>query len=221
MNSLAFQPILAAARSARNPATMAGFAIPDFDAPAPVAATDPAADAAVALAATLAAAEATGFAAGEAAAQQAAAVGHAAREAAALEAVAAALQEGSAAAAAASMEAAEALAGLLLGALDAALPEAAARLAPDAAARLATLLRPLVEEGVAVTLRVAPGLAAAVASRLAAPGLALTGIAITEDPALPPGDASAAWRGGGAALSLAARRQAVADLLDTFELTEA
>jgi hypothetical protein len=104
---------------------------------------------------------------------------------------------------------------MLAAALDAALPEAAARLAPEAAARLADALRPLLESGVAVTLRVAPGCAAAAAARIGDPALA-----IEEDQALPPGDASAAWRGGGAAVSLAARRQAVAALLQAFDLQE-
>jgi hypothetical protein len=47
-----------------------------------------------------------------------------------------------------------------------------------------------------------------------------TALAITEDPDLPPGDAAAAWRGGGAALSLTARRQAIAALLQAFDLQE-
>ncbi|WP_456305205.1 hypothetical protein, partial [Dankookia rubra] len=66
-----------------------------------------------------------------------------------------------------------------------------------------------------VTLRVAPGQAAAAAARIGAAALT-----IAEDPDLPPGDAAAAWRGGGAALSLAARRQAIAALLQAFDLQE-
>jgi hypothetical protein len=81
--------------------------------------------------------------------------------------------------------------------------------------RLASELRPLLEEGVAVRLRVAPGVAAVAAARINDASLA-----VEEDPSLPPGDAVAAWRGGGAALSLAARRKAIAAVLAAFELQE-
>ena len=69
----------------------------------------------------------------------------------------------------------------------------------------------------AVTLRVAPGRRR---RRRPSARIGATALAITEDPDLPPGDAGAAWRGGGAALSLAARRQAIAALLQAFDLQE-
>ena len=214
--SLAFEPVLPLVRPAPRPLLPAmGFDVPDFDAPPPPAGPDPAATAAAETQARHAAAREAGFAEGEATAREAAAASLAAREAQALERIAAALADAAPRAGEAAGEAAEALAGLLLAALDAALPEAAARLAPEAAARLAAELRPLLEEGVAVTLRVAPGCAAAATARIAEPALT-----ITEDPSLPPGDAAAAWRGGSATLSLAARRQAVAALLHAFDLQE-
>ncbi|MCO6419430.1 hypothetical protein JYK14_25180, partial [Siccirubricoccus sp. KC 17139] len=132
----------------------------------------------------------------------------------ALEAIAAALTEQEAALTAAAEASAQALAELLLAALDAALPAAAARLAPESVAGLAATLAPLLAEGRSVTLFVAPGLAEPVAVRLADPRIGLA-----EDPALAPGDARAEWRGGGATLSLAARRQAAAALLASFGLT--
>ena len=55
---------------------------------------------------------------------------------------------------------------------------------------------------------------------VAQPHRAEPALTITEDPSLPPGDAAAAWRGGGATLSLAARRRAVAALLHAFDLQE-
>ena len=56
------------------------------------------------------------------------------------------------------------LARLLLAALDAALPAAAARLAPERAAELVAILDPLLRDGVAVTLSVAPGCGAEAAA---------------------------------------------------------
>lgn len=214
-----FEPILVTARAAprATPAAMA-FDVPDFDAPPPPPGPDPApaaqAAAAAALEAQLAAAREAGFAEGEATARVIAADSLAAREAAALERIAAALEAARAGIGEAAGEAAETLARLLLAALDAALPDAAARLAPEAALRLAVALRPLLEDGVAVTLRVPPGCAEAV-TRLGEPT-----VVVVEDAALLPGDARAAWRGGGAAGSLMARRQAIAALLETFDLQE-
>ncbi|WP_431268149.1 hypothetical protein [Dankookia sp. P2] len=214
--ALPFEPVLPAPRRpGQAPLRVMAFDVPDFDAPPPAPGPAPEELAAAALEARLAAAREAGFAAGEATAREAEAAGLAAREAAALERIAAALAEAATRAGDAAAEAAEALAGLLLATLDAALPEAAARLAPEAAARLAAELRPLLEAGVAVTLRVAPGCAAAAAARIGE-----TALTITEDPGLPPGDATAAWRGGGAALLLASRRQAIAALLQAFDLQE-
>jgi hypothetical protein len=109
------------------------------------------------------------------------------------------------------------VAGLLLTALDAALPAAAARLAPDTAAALAALVEPLLRDGVAVTLSVAGGGAEAAAARIGAK----PGLAVEEDAALAPGDAKASWRGGSASSSLAARRAAVAGVLGALGLQEA
>ncbi len=208
------------------PASQPGIRLPDFDAPpepdpaialaaaAAAEAEAAAAAAAAEAAARLEAARRAGHAAGEAAGLAAAAADQAERSTRALEAIAAALAAQEAALVAAAEASAQALAELLLGALDAALPEAAARLAPDCAARLATVLAPLLAEGKAVTLFVPPGQAEAVAARLADPRLGLA-----EDAALALGDARAEWRGGGATLSLAARRQAVTALLASFGLT--
>lgn len=211
-----FEPVLPLARPAGHALMrVIAFDVPDFDAPPPPPEPDAAACAAAELQARLAAAREAGFAEGEATAREVAAAGLAAREAEALERIAAAMTAAATRAGDAAAEAAEALARLLLASLDAALPDVAARLAPDAAARLAVELRPLLEDGVAVTLRVAPGAAAAAAARIGA-----TALTIAEDPALPPGDAAAQWRGGGATLSLAARRQAIAAVLRAFDLQE-
>ncbi|GGC56783.1 hypothetical protein GCM10011504_38930 [Siccirubricoccus deserti] len=219
---LGFQPYQAARRAMVPTARRApagGFTVPDFDAPPPPDTEAAAAAAAAALAAAAAEAarleeaRATSHAAGEAAGLAAAAASLAARETAALEAIAAALAGQDAALAAAAEASATALAGLLLQALDSALPAAAARLAPECVAPFAAALAPLLAEATAVTLHVATGFGAATAERIADPRLT-----IVEDAALPPGDARAAWRGGGATLSLAARRRAVAAMLAAFDL---
>ncbi len=202
-------PVRGAARAAHG-----GLVVPDFDAPLPLA-EDPAAEllAAAAEAARLETVRAADFAAGEAAGAAREAQSRMARDAAVLAAMALALEQAEAAARSAAIDGSQAVATLLLAALDAALPEAAARLAPEAAARLAAVLLPLLAEGLAVTLHVAAGCGEAAAGRLADPR-----VKVAEDAALPPGDARATWRGGGACLSLAARRQAVADMLACFQL---
>jgi hypothetical protein len=219
---LGFQPYQVARRAAVPAArrlAVGGFTVPDFDAPPPSDTEAKARAAAAALAAAAAEAErledarTAGLADGEAAGLAAAAASLAAREAAALEAIAAALADQSAALEAAAEASASALAGLLLQALDSALPAAAARLAPDCVAPFAAALAPLLAEAKAVTLHVAAGFGDATAARIADPRLA-----IAEDAALPPGDARACWQGGGATLSLAARRQAVAAMLEAFDL---
>ncbi|WP_204623692.1 hypothetical protein, partial [Crenalkalicoccus roseus] len=111
--------------------------------------------------------------------------------------------------------AAAVLARLLLAALDAALPAAAARLAPESAALLAEAVRPAIEEAGGIRLLVAPGLAAAAAARIGDPR-----VAVEEDAALAPGDARALWRGGGAVAALAGRRRIVAEVLSALGLDE-
>ena len=203
-----------------------GLPIADFDAPPPpppavpdeaAAAADEAEIAERALAARLRAARDEGHAEGLEAGLRQAAADRSAREAAALGAIAAALDGGREEARQAAGEAALKVARLLLAALDAALPAAAARLAPESAAALAAMLEPLLRDGVAVTLFVAPGESEAAAARIGdRPGLA-----VEEDAALAPGDARASWRGGNAKASLAARRAAVAEIMGALGLQEA
>jgi hypothetical protein len=169
---------------------------PDFDAPPAIGIRpDPAAEAAAALEARLAAARAEGFAEGESAGRVAASAAargaREAAEAAALAAIADALAGADAAARDAVAEAADALGRLLAAALGAALPAAARRLAPDSAALLAEAVRPILEHAGAVTLFVAPGMAAAAAARIAGAPVGC-GISVEEDAALAPGDARAA-----------------------------
>lgn len=198
--------------------------IPDFGLPPGMvrsrraeAAAEAAAQAEAARLAALEAARREGLAEGEAAGRAAASAEHAAArataEAAALAAAAAALARIEAAAGEVVAEAATDLARLLLAALDAALPAAALRLAPESALHLASLVRPILAHAAEVTLTVGPGLGAAVTARLADHR-----IVVLEDHALPPGDARAAWPGGGAVAALAERRGAVAEVLDGLGL---
>jgi hypothetical protein len=213
------------AGTARHAAPRFGGNLPiaDFDAPSPPM-QDQSAPAAVAdaeiaerlQAARIEAARDEGYAAGLEAGLRQAADDRSAREAAALDAIAAALKDGGDAARQAAEEAARDVARLLLAALDAALPAAAARLAPESAAGLAATLEPLLRDGVAVTLFVGSGEAEAAAARIAD-----ARIAVEEDAALAPGDASASWRGGSAKASLAARRAAVAEIMGALGLQEA
>ena len=212
-----FEPTpLSPASVARPKLPAYSFDLPDIDGPAVGrrAKPDPAAAAEAAIAARLAVARAEGATAGAETARAELEAGLRSQEMAALAAILATLEAGRADLALAAEAAATALARILLAALDAALPEAAARLMPDTVARLAEALRPLIEDGVPVTLRVAPGTAAAAAARITDPGFG-----IEEDAGLTPGDAAAAWRGGGANVSLAARRAAIAALLATFDLS--
>ncbi|MBL6081060.1 hypothetical protein JMJ56_23895 [Belnapia sp. T18] len=221
-----FEPVLVLVRPRASARVEMPFDVPDLDAPPPplsdpepasdlaaIAAAEAAAEAA-AREAMLEAAREAGFADGEAAGRAAEAASRAAREAAALEAVALRLAEAGAGVAEAVGEAAEALAAVLLAALGAALPAAAERLAPETAAWLAGQLAPLLEEGVAVALHVAPGCAEAVAAHLGDPRLR-----IAEDAALAPGAVRAAWRGGGAAYSPETQQAVIADLLRGFGLS--
>lgn len=222
MSAAPFDPTPMAWRALPAPpgarAVRVGLVVRDFNAPIP-----PVQDAAAATAATdaealrsrLEAARTAGFAAGEAAATAHQAQSRETLEATTLAAMATALNQSTAAARSAAMEAAQGLATLLLAALASALPDASARLAADQAARLAATLGPLLTEGLAVKLNVAAGYGDAAAARIADPR-----VTVAEDPTLPPGDASAVWRGGGASLSLAARQAAVTDMLACFQLQE-
>ena len=169
--------------------------------------------------AALDAARAEGFTAGEAAGRAEAAAAHAAAretaEAVALAAAAASLGTIAATADATIGRGAEALARLILAALDAALPAAAARLAPETAALLVTEIQPVLERAGTVHLSVAPGLAAGIGSRLADPRLT-----IAEDPALAPGDARAAWADGAATMRLQDRRAALTAMLASLGLAD-
>jgi flagellar biosynthesis/type III secretory pathway protein FliH len=124
-----------------------------------------------------------------------------------------ALRAGHAAAAEAARNAAEDVARLALAMLDAALPGLAAQNGAALVAAFARRLRPMLESAPEARLLVAPGLVEATRALL---GTAT--IAIEEDAALPPGDARAEWRSGGAALDLAARRQAIRGVLEAAGL---
>lgn len=209
------RPVAAAAALRRG-----GLRVVDLDAPPPPeapAATDGAEIAERVLAARLQAARDDGLAEGLEEGLRRAGAERSAREAAALDAIAAALEGGREAAREAAGGAAREVARLLLAALDAALPAAAARLAPEGAAALAAVLEPLLRDGVAVTLLVAPGEREAAAARIGE----RPGLAVEEDAALAPGDARASWRGGAAMASLAQRRAAVAEIMGALGLQEA
>ena len=186
-----------------------GARLPDLAAPPPAAAPPPP-DPAL-LAALRAEAEAEGHAQGftaglaeglrrQAAAQEAAITASLGMIAAAL---ATAAEEGERAA----ILSAEALAGLLLSAMDAALPDEAARLGPALLARVAAALRPALADRPEARLRVAPDLAEAVTLRLP------DGPEVVADAAIAPGDGRIEWRDGAQLVSLAARRAAVRDAL--------
>ncbi len=100
-------------------------------------------------------------------------------------------------------EAAAALAGVLLAAMDAALPAEAARCGEVLIARVAAELRPALADRPEATLHVAPDLVVRLAARLP------EGPSVVADPALPPGDARIAWRDGTCLVALETRRAAV------------
>jgi len=124
-----------------------------------------------------------------------------------------ALRAGHEAAAEAARDAAEDVARLALAMLDAALPGLAAGNAAGLAAAFARRLLPMLQGAAEARLSVAPGFADATRSVLG-----IDTIDIIEDAALPAGDARAEWRSGGAALDLAARRQAIRGVLEAAGL---
>ena len=137
----------------------------------------------------------------QAAAQQAAI-------AASLAAIQAAMRAADAAGARAAVGSAEALAGLLLAAMDAALPAEAARCGATMIARIAAALLPALADRPEARLLVAPELAGAVAALLP------RGPEVAQDAALPAGDARIEWRDGARIVSLARRREAVREALE-------
>lgn len=189
-----------------------GLRVPDFNAPA---GPDPALEEAERAErhAMLAAARAEGRAEGLAQGRREADETQQAQIAAALRAMATALQDAAEAATLAVNTASDELATLLLAALDAALPAASARLAADTATLLARAMKPVLEEEHALTIAVAPGLAAACAEAIGD-----ARITLVEDAALAPGDAVARWRGGEAAMELARQRAKVAEVLHALGL---
>ncbi len=127
----------------------------------------------------------------------------------AAEALASAREEARAAA----EEIATELARLAIAMMDAALPGLSAENGAALAAAFARRLAPVLEAVPEPVLAVAPGFAAEVQALLGA-----TRLEITEDPALAPGDARAAWRGGAASFDLSARRQDIRRVLESAGL---
>ncbi len=139
-----------------------------------------------------------------------------AREAAAAriaEAAVEALRQGHDAAREAAGTVAQDLARLVLSVLDAALPGLAAEHGAPLAAAFARRVAPMLEAAPEARLLVPPGAGDAVRALLGP-----AAIAIEEDAGLPPGDARAVWRGGGAGFDLASRRQAIRHLLESAGL---
>ncbi|UFN48287.1 hypothetical protein LPC08_20080 [Roseomonas sp. OT10] len=193
------------------------LALPDLDAPPPPPPAEGPGPEEIAamLDAARDAARADGYAAGEQAGWEAALASQAARLDGALAALLpqleAMLREERAASEARTRE----LAVLLLRLVDAALPGAAARAAPDLLDRLMEHLGPVLEVPEGATVLVPPEVLEAARRRLDG-----TGLAVAADPALAPGDARIAWRGGGLAMDLAARRAAIGEVLASLGLTE-
>ncbi len=105
------------------------------------------------------------------------------------------------------------LARLVLSILDAALPGLAAAQAAPMAAAFAQRVEPVLAVAPEARLLVPPAQAEAVRVLLGA-----AAITIEADASLAPGDARATWRGGGAVLDLAQRRQAIRQLLESAGL---
>ncbi len=181
------------------------LALPDLAKPPPPAAPPPP-DPAL-LEAIRAEAEAEGHARGHAEGVQEGLRRQAVAQEAAIQAslamIAAALADAAEAADRAAAQSAEALAGMLLAAMDAALPAEAARLGPVLIARVAAELRPALADRPEATVHVAPELVAEVTARLP------HGPEVVADDSVPPGDARIAWRDGACLVSLDRRRAAV------------
>lgn len=198
---------------ARNPAFAPTFLIAALDAARREAAQAPPEAAPDPFTGALAEARRVAFQEGHAAGLQEGEARTAAQAAQAAAIALDALRAGHAAAAAAVRAAAEDVARVALAMLDAALPGLAADNAGALAAAFAQRLQPMLEGAPEARLRVAPGLAGETRALLGA-----STIIVEEDPGLPPGDARAEWRSGGAALDLAARRREIRAVLDAAGL---
>jgi flagellar biosynthesis/type III secretory pathway protein FliH len=163
--------------------------------------------------AVLAEARRLAFAEGHAAGLREAAAATPALAARAAAAALDALRDGAAEAAAAAREAAEDVARLAVALLDSALPGLAAANGAALAAAFAQRLRPMLEAAPEARLLVPPGFGEATRALLSD-----AAIAVEEDAALPPGDARAQWRSGGAAFDLAARRREISRVLEAAGL---
>jgi flagellar biosynthesis/type III secretory pathway protein FliH len=142
----------------------------------------------------------------------------ASRDALADEAIRAALTQLDGAADAARQAAdenARALTGLLLAALDAALPGAAAREAAALLEPMMAALGPVAEAPLGATLLVPPALLDHARDRFGE-----TGLPVAVDPALPEGDARIAWRRGGLDLDLGRRRAVIRESLAALQLID-
>lgn len=109
--------------------------------------------------------------------------------------------------------AAQDVARLMLSVLDAALPGLAAERGAPLAGAFAQRIAPVLRSEPQARLLVPPGLADTIRGLLGT-----IDIVVAEDPAIPPGDARAEWRSGGAAFDLASRRQAIRQLLESAGL---
>ena len=108
---------------------------------------------------------------------------------------------------------AQALGGLLLRFVDAAIPGIIGRHAPALLDQLLAALGPLEDAPPEAVLRVPPDLLEHARTRLAGRPLP-----VEADPALPPGDARIAWRGGSIAMLLEDRRAAIREVLLSLNL---
>ena len=156
---------------------------------------------------------ARGFAEGLAEGLRRQAAAQNAQIAASLGLVSASLADAKAQAERVAIDAAEALATLMLGALDAVLPEESARRGAALPARIAAALRPALADRPEARLFVAPELVAAAAALLP------DGPEVAADPTLPPGDGRIEWRDGAQLVSLDARRAAVRAALEAAGFT--
>lgn len=124
-----------------------------------------------------------------------------------------ALRLGHGAAREAAAAVAQDVARLMLSVLDAALPGLAAEHGASLAGAFAQRIAPVLQSDPEARLLVPPGQGDAVRALLGA-----STITVIEDTAIAAGDARAEWRGGGAALDLASRRQAIRQLLESAGL---
>ena len=189
--------------------------LPDLSKPPPAAAPPPPDPMLLGAARAEGATEghARGFAEGLAEGLRRQAAAQNAQIAASLNLLSAALADGMADAERVAVQSAEALASLMLGVLDAALPEESARRGAALPARIAAALRPALADRPEARLFVAPELVAPAAALLP------DGPEVAADPTLPPGDGRIEWRDGAHLVSLEARRAAVRAALEAAGFT--